>query len=242
MTPFGAVEWSREGHAMWLLPGRALWWPEKSMLVVSDLHLAKAEHFRSKGLAVPPTVDQQTLSELTGLLRDLAPRTLLFLGDLFHSVPNRAWDDFQAWLRDELASGLDSAVLVRGNHDRANEETYERMGMTVVDSWQGDGVVFTHEPDDPLPRGTRIHVCGHVHPAVRLRGSGRQSERVACFVESSTGCDAGWRLTMPAFGAFTGTHVIEPRRGSEVYVVAGSEVLGPLRADPRTGFSRRSRR
>ena len=40
-----------------LLPAKAVWWPAESMLVVSDLHLAKAEHFRSQGLAVPPTVD-----------------------------------------------------------------------------------------------------------------------------------------------------------------------------------------
>lgn len=220
---------------MWLLPEHAVWWPEQSMLVVSDLHLAKAEHFRSKGLSVPPTVDLQTLSVLTGLTRRFQPSVLVFLGDLFHSAPNRAWGDFQSWMNDELAHGLKEAWLIRGNHDRAHDETYQNMGVGVIDAWEGDGVVLTHEPDDTIPKGTHIHLCGHVHPAVRLRGSGRQSERVPCFLETSTGCEAGWRLTLPAFGAFTGMHVVEPRRGAEVYVVAGSEVMGPWRAEPKTG-------
>ena len=37
----------------WLLPARALWWPERHLLMASDLHLAKAEHFRSPGIQIP---------------------------------------------------------------------------------------------------------------------------------------------------------------------------------------------
>lgn len=218
-----------------------MWWPDRDMLLASDLHLAKAEHFRSQGLAVPPTVDMQTLSVLTDLTRRLRPKNLVFLGDLFHSAPNRAWSDFAHWLRDERKEGLGDVVLVRGNHDRAHAETYLEMGIDVVDMWEQEGVVLTHEPDDEIPLGTQIHLCGHLHPAVRLRGAGRQSECVPCFVESSTGCEAGWKMTMPAFGAFTGTHLIQPRRGMEVFVVAGTEVLGPWRAQPRPGISRRGR-
>ena len=103
------------------------------MLVVSDLHLAKAEHFRSKGLPVPPTVDMQTLSVLTDLMRRFKPNSLAFLGDLFHSAPNRAWGDFEHWLADEFAHGLKEGLLVRGNHDRAHDDTYRGMGMDVVD-------------------------------------------------------------------------------------------------------------
>ena len=227
---------------MWLLPERAVWWPERSTLVLSDLHLAKAEHFRSKGLAVPPTVDMQTLSVLTDLMRRFKPDSLAFLGDLFHSAPNRAWGDFEHWLADEFAHGLKEGLLVRGNHDRAHDDTYRGMGMDVVDLWEAEGVVFTHDPEDEIPKGMPIHLCGHIHPAVRLHGKGRQTEQVPCYVESSTGCDAGWRLTLPAFGAFTGTKIVEPRRGSEVYVATGIEVLGPWRSKPRSSFNRPNRK
>lgn len=213
------------------------------MLVVSDLHLAKAEHFRSNGFAVPSTVDFQTLAVLTSVLNACRPETLVLLGDLFHSSPNRAWEDFEAWLQEEKKAGLSAGILVRGNHDRAHDIVYEAMGLDVVDMLEKQGVVLTHEPDDDLPKGTQIHLCGHVHPAVVMRGVGRQSERVPCFAQSSTGCEAGYRLTLPAFGAFTGMHAIEPKRGEEVYLVTEREVIGPVRSMPsRKGFSRRGRR
>ena len=213
------------------------------MLVVSDLHLAKAEHFRSNGFAVPSTVDFQTLAVLTSVLNACRPETLVLLGDLFHSSPNRAWEDFEAWLKEEKKAGLSAGILVRGNHDRAHDIVYEAMGLDVVDMLEKQGVVLTHEPDDDLPKGTQIHLCGHVHPAVVMRGVGRQSERVPCFAQSSTGCEAGYRLTLPAFGAFTGMHAIEPKRGEEVYLVTEREVIGPVRSMPsRKGFSRRGRR
>ena len=210
------------------------------MLVVSDLHLAKAEHFRANGLAVPPTVDFQTLSMLTALARRFRPETLLFLGDLFHSAPNRAWSDFKQWLAEERQAGLKEAILVRGNHDRATYARYAGMGLEVVERWEGGEVVFTHEPSDEIQNGTKIHLCGHVHPAIRLRGSGRQTLRVPCFVQTSTGCEAGWRLTLPAFGAFTGMHTVKPRRGVEVFAVSDSSVMGPWRSTPGSEVSRPS--
>ncbi|MGB1945109.1 MAG: hypothetical protein ACPHM0_05405, partial [Flavobacteriales bacterium] len=61
METAGRKSWLSNEREMWLLPQKAIMWPAQSMLIVSDLHLAKAEHFRSKGLPVPPTVDLQTL-------------------------------------------------------------------------------------------------------------------------------------------------------------------------------------
>lgn len=241
MDSLRSVPWLSGKRQMRLLPEKAIWWPEESMLLVSDLHLAKAEHFRSKGLAVPPTVDLQTLGQLTRLLRQHRPKTLLLLGDLFHSSPNRAWTDFEQWLEEERMAGLQEAILVRGNHDRAHDSKYGSMGLTVVESWESDGVVLTHEPGDEIPKGTAVHICGHIHPAVRMRGAGRQSLCVPCFVQSSTGCEAGVRLTMPAFGAFTGTHIVQPKRGLEVYVVTDAGVMGPLRSQPPSTVSRRGR-
>ena len=104
-------------------------------------------------------------------------------------------------------------------------------------------VVLTHELDEEIPKGTRIHLCGHVHPAAVMRGVGRQSERLSCFAQSSMGCEAEYRLTLRAFGAFTGMHAVEPKRGEEVYLVTEREVIGPERSMPsRKGFSRRGRR
>jgi len=241
MSLVGSKSWLHGDRQMCLLPEKAVWWPAQSTLIVSDLHLSKAEHFRSKGLSVPPTVDLQTLSTLTMLIRELRPRALVMLGDLFHSAPNRAWSDFQNWLKEEVDAGLKQAILVRGNHDRAEDSTYNAMGLEVVDAWEHDQVVLSHEPNDELPKGTAVHLCGHIHPAVRMRGSGRQTLRLPCFVQTSTGCEGGFRLIIPAFGAFTGTHLVEPKRGSEVFVVADSKVVGPFRSEPQRAVNPRGR-
>ena len=166
----------------------------------------------------------------------------MVLGDLFHSSPNRAWVDFEHWLDEERLAGLHEALLVRGNHDKAQDSIYESMGLIVVESWESDGVVLTHDPEDEIPKGAAVHICGHIHPAVRMRGAGRQSMCVPCFVQSSTGCDAGVRLILPAFGAFTGTHVVQPKRGLEVYVVTETGIMGPLRSKPHGNVSRRGRK
>lgn len=230
MNPAGSVEWRPHGHRMQLLPQKALWWSERQILMVSDLHLAKAEHFRSKGIQIPATVDFQTLTNLTRLLDEFKPQSLLLLGDLFHSVPNKAWDEFARWLLEERAAGLPQAVLVKGNHDRSEDARYEAMGLEVVSQWVWDDVVCTHAPEDEVPKGRIVHVCGHLHPAAKMRGKGRQSLRLPCFHQSSTGCDAGTRLVLPAFGAFTGMHAMEPRVGAQVYPIAESSVLGPFKS------------
>ncbi len=227
MAPFGAVKWHHGALDGWLLPGRALWWPEQRLLMVSDLHLAKAEHFRSQGIQIPATVDWQTLSRLTECIRETRPETLLILGDLFHSVPNKAWDEFGLWLREECGAGLKEAILVKGNHDRSEDDRYRSLGLDVISSWMWEDIVCTHAPEDEGPKGRIVHICGHVHPAATMRGKGRQSLRLPCFHQSSTGCDAGVRLVLPAFGSFTGMHAVQPRAGSMVFPIADQTVMGP---------------
>jgi metallophosphoesterase superfamily enzyme len=62
-------------------------------------------------------------------------------------------------------------------------------------------------------------LAGHVHPAVRVGGRGRDRLRLPCFW-------FGPRVgVLPAFGAFTGTHTITPAPGDRVFAVADDRVL-----------------
>ena len=117
-------------------------------------------------------------------------------------------------------SAVDWVRSVRSRHPR----------LEPVSQWVWDDVVCTHAPEDEVPKGRIVHVCGHLHPAAKMRGKGRQSLRLPCFHQSSTGCDAGTRLVLPAFGAFTGMHAMEPRVGAQVYPIAESSVLGPFKS------------
>ena len=61
-------------------------------------------------------------------------------------------------------------------------------------------------------------LAGHVHPAAVLSGRGHDRLRLPCF---HFGPAVG---VLPAFGAFTGMHVLPRGPQDRVYVVAGDEV------------------
>jgi metallophosphoesterase superfamily enzyme len=72
-----------------------------------------------------------------------------------------------------------------------------------------------HEPDR---HPSHYVLAGHVHPAYRLYGKGRQRLRLPCFYLQRDVC------LLPAFGAFTGGMNIERQENSRVYVVGEGAV------------------
>ena len=80
------------------------------------------------------------------------------------------------------------------------------------------GFTFTHDPAD-LQSDFGYHVCGHVHPGIRLRGAGRQTMRLRCFHFGAA------QAVMPAYGAFTGMHVVTPAATDRVFATTGEAVI-----------------
>ena len=198
-----------------LHPLRAIWWPKHSMVICAVVHIGKAAHFRAAGIPIPTEVNAANLSNLLSVLQQFNPKSLLFLGDLFHSWSNNEWVD----LTDCLAQfkGLET-LLIRGNHEVEQSRMYETMGFTVYESLLVDAILFTHEPLAKQPEGI-FNLCGHIHPAIQLKGVARQRLRLPCF---HFGPRQG---ILPAFGEFTGTHTIQPKRGDRVFVVAENRVI-----------------
>ncbi len=52
-----------------------------------------------------------------------------------------------------------------------------------------------------------------------MRGKASQSLRLPCFYFGENGG------IMPAFGEFTGTYTIKPKKGEKVFVIADDEVM-----------------
>ena len=77
------------------------------------------------------------------------------------------------------------------------------------------GLALSHHPE-PLP-GAYV-LAGHIHPAVRLGGRAHDSLRLPCF---HFGPAVG---VLPAFGEFTGMHVLSRGPQDRVFVVAGEAV------------------
>lgn len=200
-----------------LLPDRALFIPHMATLVVADLHFGKVNHFRRAGLPVPPAANQRNAERLIDLIQKFQPLRTLFLGDLFHSAYNDDWEVVGQIVKNFPAC---SFLLVVGNHDILSDRQYQRHGIQQVDKFEVGDLLFTHEPMElaDLPGGF-INVAGHLHPAARLTGKGRQSLVMPCFWRSPT------HFILPAFGSFTGLAAIAPDEHDSVFVLVDRRII-----------------
>lgn len=213
--PPGALAWSLAGETVWLLPECALWWPAGSTLFVADLHLGKAATFRARGLPVPSGTTQDNLARLSRLLQRYAARQMVLLGDFLHAAEaqSEAQSALAPWRAAHPALKL---LLVRGNHDRHAGDPPAVLRAQVVDEpfLIGPFAACHH----PQRHATHTVLAGHVHPAVRLRGPGRDALRLPCF------CIEDGLVLLPAFGAFTGSHVLEKAAGRQRFAVGAGQV------------------
>ncbi|MEM9648667.1 MAG: ligase-associated DNA damage response endonuclease PdeM, partial [Bacteroidota bacterium] len=178
----------------------------------SDVHLGKVAHFRKFGAAVPRKALHKNYVLLDNIVSHFSPFQICFLGDLFHSSLNKEWELFENWV-GKTPSEL---VLVSGNHDIISPLKFEKLGISVFDELIIEDFLLTHHPEE---REGYFNFCGHIHPAIRLRGFGRQNLRLSCFFKSKD------QLVFPAFGEFTGTHTMKPKKGDEVYAIVEDEVV-----------------
>lgn len=193
-----------------MLPEKAVFWKQQSLLIVSDLHLAKDMHFRKNGIAVPAGMTGRTLERLDRLVNQFNPESILLLGDLFHSELNSAVQDFTSWKDSKKKIRFQ---LVNGNHDILSDMEYYRMGIEQVgQEYELGPFTFRHEPPDTMNQS--FVVCGHLHPAARLTGLAKQSLRFPCFWQTDN------MFVLPAFGEFTGGKTIQPKNGDSIFATA----------------------
>lgn len=242
------------GHVVELLPGKAVWLPQRRWLLVADVHLGKAASFRRLGVPVPSGTTAETLERLGAMLQSLGALHLVFLGDLLHSAvaqsaavqaPLARWREQHAGVR---------MTLVRGNHDARAGDPHPALGIEVVDepwvlssptsspcaapsaasalatppSAEGAhalGLALCHHPHRVA--GCQV-LAGHDHPCVSVGGRARDRVRLPCFHFAD---DLG---VLPAFGGFTGMHPVRRAVGDRVYALTGEAVvpLGPVGGPP----------
>lgn len=199
-------------HDFTLHPSGAIYWENHKMLLIADVHLGKIVHFRKHGAPVPANAAFRNLEKLTEVTNFFEPQIVCFLGDLFHSKINEEWQDFEKWVQYNKSE----VILVSGNHDIIPSYLYEELGVKVVDELMLDGFYLTHHPSETA--GV-FNFSGHIHPGVRLRGVGKQFLRLPCFYKTLNS------LILPAFGNFTGKHILKPTVEDEIFAIVEGEVI-----------------
>ncbi|MEQ8927725.1 MAG: ligase-associated DNA damage response endonuclease PdeM [Fulvivirga sp.] len=208
-------EFVLSGVLLNLLKEKAIFIPDHRILLISDLHLGKVNHFRRSGIPVPQKANDRNIELLIDLLQQQKPERVIFLGDLFHSHYNAEWEVFGQVLKAFPEIQFD---LVQGNHDIMSPYQYEKLNIQVhKDQLQLAPLLLSHEPLESQFEG--YNLAGHIHPAVKLQGAARQSLRLPCF---HFGEKQG---LMPAFGEFTGAYTIKPKKGDDVFVIMDDSVV-----------------
>jgi DNA ligase-associated metallophosphoesterase len=194
----------------------ALFWEDRRLLVVSDLHLEKGSSFAARGVLLPPYDTASTLARLAAVIMRHDPRMVIALGDSFHD--RGAHERLSASDRATLVAlqARRDWIWISGNHDPALPSN---LGGLVAAEVAIGPIVFRHEPT-----GSAGEIAGHLHPKARVSTRGRSLER-RCFA-----CD-GERAVMPAFGAYTGGLNIRDAAFAKIFAAPGfmAHVLGDRR-------------
>ena len=196
-----------------LLPEKAAFIPESATLLIADPHFGKATHFRKGGIPIPDEIFYKDLDALEKLILRKSPKSVIILGDFFHSDHNAEWEFFLEW---KNKFPLLNWKIVEGNHDRKMKPRLLQADLLYPnDQLSPEGFCFSHEPKQlefPV-------FCGHVHPGFTLKGAGRQRLSLPCFYLDQM-C-----LILPAFSAFTGLSAVKPVSGDRVFIINADQII-----------------
>ncbi len=199
-----------------LLSERALFRPADETLIIADLHLGKAMHFRKNGISIPNKSAEKDYERLTFLFQTLKPKRIILLGDLFHSAHNQEWNLFCDFVNTFKKVEF---VLVLGNHDILERSHYEKICLTLVEEeLKEETLIFSHHPLKEIP-SNKINIAGHIHPGIVLSGKGKQRIKLPCFYFYEN------QLILPAFGSLTGLQLVVPEKEAKVFVVTPGRVM-----------------
>ena len=205
---------SIQDNSFFLLGEKAIFWQEEKALVVADLHIGKANHFRKSGLAVPEAANKENFEKLLKCMLTYRPQKVIFAGDLFHSAYNQAWEEVGDFLSNFKSIQF---YLTIGNHDVLSLHQYEKFGLHVVERYAKNGIEITHHPEISIDGN--YNLAGHIHPGFRLTGKAKQAITLPCFYFGEK------NGILPAFGSFTGLSKIEIKNNDQLYVITNEAII-----------------
>ena len=176
-----------------MLPSRALFLPQTKELLISDIHLGKAEYIQQNAIPLTKNSDENNLARIKKIVKKYIPEKLIILGDLFHS--KYSIDKTLQKKVEDLPELLKTTVeLILGNHDVG----CDFKNIKIFDTKKTKNITFSHEPVN-LAVNKTLNICGHYHPKIYLKNN-RDKLSFRCFAMDKNKNT----LFLPAFGDLTG--------------------------------------
>ncbi len=198
-----------------LLAQRAMFWSNERSLLLSDLHLGKANHFIRSGIPLPTAIHEADLGRLELLISHLPVQEVIILGDLFHSDVKEEIEGLKSLMN--IYSHL-KWTLVIGNHDILNQERYTNMGFKVQYRVHKPPFILQHELEIDFPQ-EGYQIVGHIHPGISIKGKAKQQLTLPCFYFAKQ------YAYLPAFGNFTGCVPLKRKVSDQAFAITSERVI-----------------
>ena len=153
--------------------GKSLYFPERKILCLADLHIGYEEYLTSQGVFLPRMQFKEMMKELEEIFNkvgkinkekenkkiekrekinkdrkreDKKINEIIVLGDLKHefgTISSQEWREVKNVL-DFFKKKAKKVVLVKGNHDNILEPIAKRKELKIRDFYVEDGICFLH--------------------------------------------------------------------------------------------------
>jgi len=169
---------------------KAVFIPEKKILVIADIHLGFEEILNKEGILVLRTQYKKIVSDLKEIFEKTGrAKEIIILGDLKHcfgKILKQEWKDvldFIGFLEQNLEK-RGKIILIKGNHDKILEGMVRKKDIKVKDFYIKDNFLFIHGHkmhDKVLIKTIKTIFLGHLHPAISIKENAK-SEKYKCFL------------------------------------------------------------
>jgi len=211
----GAHRITIAGEDLQLLPQKALWWPARRSLLISDTHFGKTATFRQHGIPVSDHTLEEDLARLSDAVHSTTADRLVILGDLLHARRGRSPETLARvthWREEHSSLHVE---LIRGNHDRSAGPPLDDWRIAILSDAHREGpFAFCHAPGEV--EGAYV-LCGHLHPkAIVNLGAGTLSKLPCLWIRPR------WAV-LPAFGSFIDSAPVAPEADDRVLAIADGQ-------------------
>ncbi|MCX6747294.1 MAG: metallophosphoesterase [Candidatus Pacearchaeota archaeon] len=203
---------------------KTLFFPEKGILAIGDLHLGYEYQIQQSGVLIPEYQIKEVIEELKIVFDEIKEKKfklkkIIFIGDIKHSF-SYEWKE-KNYFREVINFLKDyvkekEIILIKGNHDTIDYSFSDKLQDYYIE----DDLAFCHGHKsfiEIFDKKIKTIIFGHIHPSIILSDSQNiKREKYKCFLVGTF--NRKKIIILPSFLAtIEGTTINELSEGYEDY-------------------------